>query len=399
MSTYFGTRETSFTVCIGAARDGTIRTATSRSRFNYRKLLREAAFIMLFSLLTQVAFGKSPLSEIDAARLPDLPDPIGFAAPFVGVAGDALIVAGGTNFPDAPPWKNGTKTWHDEAFVLPSANDQWRKGFKLSHRNAYGTSLTTKAGMLCIGGCDDKSNLDDVFMLQWDGKNLTQHKMPSLPHPTSCAAGAVVGSRVYVAGGQAGPNPVSGPSYSYFWMLDLEQDSRGWRTLPTWPGPERFYAIAGSDGRSFFLFSGIRRTEDNQQRPKLEYLIDAYRFDPVAEKWARLVDLPHANSAVASPAPFANGGFFFLGRGADGTGSDVPLDKRRPFSREVLRYDVSADKFRTVGSVPFGLAAVSSSQWHGSFIIASGESGPGVRSRAVWSIRPESLAGRATASQ
>ncbi|SVD81223.1 uncharacterized protein METZ01_LOCUS434077, partial [marine metagenome] len=31
--------------------------------------------------------------------LPDLPDPIGVAGPFVGVHNDALIVAGGANFP------------------------------------------------------------------------------------------------------------------------------------------------------------------------------------------------------------------------------------------------------------------------------------------------------------
>src|ERR1044072_7768755 len=152
MSIFFGTREMSFAVCIGAAHKRIIQTATSRARFNYRKLFGEAAFIMLFTLLTQVSHGKPPLSEIDDVRLPDLPDPLGFAAPFVGVAGDALIVAGGTNFPDAPPWNNGTKTWHDVAFVLPSAGGEWRKGFKLPRRVAYGIALTTKSGVVCIGG-------------------------------------------------------------------------------------------------------------------------------------------------------------------------------------------------------------------------------------------------------
>ena len=74
----------------------------------------------------------------------------------------------------------------------------------------------------------------------------------------------VVGSRVFVAGGQAGPNPAAGPSYSYFWMLDLDQETPIWRVLPTWPGPERFYAVAGSDGKSFYLFSGIRCVDDDQ---------------------------------------------------------------------------------------------------------------------------------------
>ena len=203
----------------------------------------------------------------------------------------------------------------------------------------------------------------------------------------------VVGSRVFVAGGQAGPNPAAGPSYSYFWMLDLDRETPIWRVLPTWPGPERFYSVGGSDGESFFLFSGIRCIDDDQGKPKLEYLRDAYRFDPTAEKWERLADLPHPNAAVASPAPYADGGLLLLGQGADGSGLNLPLDQRQPFGREVLRYDVSTRRFDTIGSVPFGLAAVVPTQWGGSIIIASGESGPGVRSPAVWSIRPASLNG------
>ncbi len=344
----------------------------------------------LLILMTRLSYGAPP-KLIVAERLADLPNSPGVAGPYVGVAGDALIVAGGTNFPDAPPWRNGTKTWHDSVYVLPSPDAQWLQGFKLPQRMAYGISLTTKTGVLCIGGCNEKSNLDDVFELQWDGERLTQREMPSLPRPTSCAAGAMVGSRVYVAGGQAGPDPTTGPSFTSFWMLDLDQDTPSWRVLPTWPGPERFYAIAGSDGKSFFLFSGIRRTEDEQGRPKLEYLRDAYRFDPLAEMWERLADLPRANAAVASPAPYVDGGLLLLGRGADGTGTDVPLDQRRPFGREALRFDISAGGFDTIGSLPFGIAAAVSTQWRGSIIIASGESGPGVRSPTVWSMNPKSL--------
>jgi N-acetylneuraminic acid mutarotase len=178
-------------------------------------------------------------------------------------------------------------------------------------------------------------------------------------------------------------------------MLDLDQVAPSWRVLPTWPGPERFYAIAGSDEKSFFLLSGIRRTQDANGKPALEYLRDAYRFDPVAETWERLPDLPHPNAAVASPAPYVDGGLLLLGRGAEGTGTNLPLDRRQAFGRETLRFDIATRRFNTIGSLPFGTAAVASANWHGSIIIASGEIAPGVRSPTVWSIRPESLAGRA----
>jgi N-acetylneuraminic acid mutarotase len=351
-----------------------------------RIFFQSAAVAIMLTPLPAYRICLATPPSIDAKRLADLPNAMGVAGPFVGIAGKALIVAGGTNFPDAPPWNNGTKTWYDTAFVLQSPDATWLDGFKLPRPLAYGVSITTDAGLLCIGGCDQTHNVADVFLVQWDGKALTNRPFPPLPTPTSCAAGALIGSRVYVAGGQAGPEPNAGRSQSHFWMLDLDQEPSNWKTLPTWPGPERFYAIAGTDGNSFFLFSGIRPILDKRNQPSLEYLTDAYCFDPTAERWTRLADLPHANAAVASPAPFVDGGMLLLGRGADGTGIDLPLKDRPPFGREILRYDLSTGTWKTLGPLPFGLAAVPSTQWNGKSVIASGERQPGVRSPAVWSI-------------
>jgi N-acetylneuraminic acid mutarotase len=360
------------------------------THFSFSNLRLLTIFTMVLSVLARLSHS-APEKTIAADRLADLPNTPGVAAPYVGLSGEALIVAGGTNFPDAPPWKNGTKTWHDTVYVLPSPKAAWLQGFKLPHRMAYGISLTTSSGVLCIGGCDEKENLADVFTLRWDGKSLARKEMPSLPHPTSCAAGALIGSRVFVAGGQAGPDPTKGPSYSYFWSLNLDDDSPSWRELPTWSGCERFYAVAGSDGKFFYLFSGIRRLELEPGKPTLDYLHDAYRYDPATEKWERLPDLPHSNAAVASPAPFLNDSLLLLGSGADGSGTNLPLRQRRSFGRRMLRFHIPSNRWLPAAQLPFGLAAVGITQWNGNTIIASGESRPGVRSTAIWSIQLEQL--------
>ncbi|MEX0612102.1 MAG: hypothetical protein WD738_22405 [Pirellulales bacterium] len=295
-------------------------------------------------------------------------------------------MAGGTNFPDRPPWKNGTKTWYDTAYVLPSPDADWLEGFKLPQKLAYGVSITTDAGLVCIGGCDKTRNFADAFLLRWDGKSLSNRSLPQLPQPTSCAAGVLIGSRIYVAGGQPGPDPLAGPSQAHFWMLNLDDQQCGWSKLPSWPGPERFYAVAATDGKSFFLFSGIRRVLDQQGKPVLEYLKDAYRFNPAAERWARLPDLPHANAAVATPAPLFGDCLLLIGRGADGENVDGPLQDREPFGGEVLCYKLRTGNWQELGSLPFGRAAVSSAQWRGGIVIASGESRPGIRSNQVWWI-------------
>lgn len=350
--------------------------------FNLRVIILA---IELPFLLSWTASAASP--SLSASRLPDLPNTIGVAGPYVGVTGDALIVAGGTNFPDAPPWSGGKKMWHDTAFVLPSPNAKWQEGFKLPKALAYGVSLSTMEGLLCLGGCTATENVADAFVLKWNGRSLSHEELPSLPAPSSCQAGVIIGSKIYLAGGQPGPNPVAGPSSDHFWVLDLKDGNPQWQALPTWPGPERFYAVAGTDGEKFYLLSGIRRILDAAGQPALEYLRDAYCFDPAANEWSPLPDLPNANAAVASPAPLVAGGLLLIGRGADGVQVDGPMDKRPGFSGNILSLNLSSKKWESLGALPFGRAAVPSATWHGGTVIASGEVGPGVRSNEVWWIK------------
>ena len=60
--------------------------------------------------------------------LPPIPDPNGFASPFAGVSYGALIVAGGSNFPDKKPWEGGTKVWYDSVFALDKPDRQMWSG-------------------------------------------------------------------------------------------------------------------------------------------------------------------------------------------------------------------------------------------------------------------------------
>ncbi len=58
-------------------------------------------FFAVLLLISPSAMGAEARLAVKA--LPDLPDPIGVAGPFVGVHNDALIVAGGANFPFITP--------------------------------------------------------------------------------------------------------------------------------------------------------------------------------------------------------------------------------------------------------------------------------------------------------
>jgi len=93
-------------------------------------------------------------TELHWSRLPPLPDKAGLGAPYAGVSNGHLLVAGGTNFPSAPLWEGGKKVWHDTVYCLDRPDGKWCNTGSLPRPLAYGVSLTTREGVLCVGGCD-----------------------------------------------------------------------------------------------------------------------------------------------------------------------------------------------------------------------------------------------------
>ena len=132
-------------------------------------------------------------SVLNWTELPELPitdglsQQLGLAGAFSGVHQDALIVAGGANFPDGAPWNGGEKVWYDDIYVLEKSaggSYQWYTGFKLPRPLAYGASLSTDRGLVCIGGCDANQCYSEVFLLSWNTTSSKRLKLNRfLPFP------------------------------------------------------------------------------------------------------------------------------------------------------------------------------------------------------------------------
>src|SRR6478609_7158521 len=84
-------------------------------------------------------------------RLPDIPNPEGFAGAFAGMSGGALIVAGGANIPKDKWADDFRKVWSGSVFVLEKPTGSWRRGGELPRPLGYGVSITTSNGLICIG--------------------------------------------------------------------------------------------------------------------------------------------------------------------------------------------------------------------------------------------------------
>ncbi|MCK5940950.1 MAG: sodium:solute symporter, partial [Planctomycetes bacterium] len=101
-------------------------------------------------------------------ELPSLPDTPGLGGPFVGVHRGDLVVAGGANFPDAPPWQGGRKAWHDRVYVLDRDADAWRLAGRLPAARAYGGCASTSYGIALLGGNDAERTYADCSLLTID---------------------------------------------------------------------------------------------------------------------------------------------------------------------------------------------------------------------------------------
>lgn len=283
-------------------------------------------FLLLGTAVSTAGVPATQLTETDVIRwdtslsLPQLDGTpnIGIAGVFSGRIDGKLLIAGGANFPDRTPEANGEKRYHRDLYLYDASRGWQVIRDALPAPRAYGISVTLPEGVLCIGGCDASDCTDQVSLLTLDGDRPHFTPWPSLPRPLANAAGALVGHRIYVAGGieQVGGGTAATRN---FFMLDLHDRGRGWQELPPWPGPARAFAVAASqsDGfdNCFYLFSGRDFSGDSPWTVHK----DGYRYNPRLGSWDRLEGEFPVMAGTA--APFGTNHILLIG-GRNGTNSD-----------------------------------------------------------------------------
>lgn len=347
-------------------------------------------------------------------RFADLPDPVGVAGAFAGVCGGGegvLVVAGGANFPDRPPWESGVKAWHDTAWVLGEPRGRWQVATPLPEPLGYGVSASFAGRVWCVGGGDARRHVASSVALGWDaaaGRLLVERDaLPALPKPVANAAGVVVGSRLYIAGGQETPDATA--ALATFWSIDLAAAARGWREHRPWPGPPRILPVLGAVEGRVYLVSGAElvlagngepgKTTAGPPAVTRRFLRDAYRFDPATETWTVLAAAPVPIIAAAGPAlPVGARQLAFL-PGDDGALFErrMELAGRHPgFPRRIHLYDTAADTWQAAGEIPATIDGLATATpvttptvvWRGRTVIPSGEISPGVRTPAILAATP-----------
>lgn len=335
-------------------------------------------------------------------QMAPIPDEHGFAGSFAGVANNALIVAGGANFPDGgAPWTGSKKVWTDKIFVLDKPTGKWKQSAALPQPLGYGVSISHHNKLICIGGSNAGGHVATVFAISYINGEIEIENWPDLPEALANSCGAVVGHTLYIAGGLLLPDAKR--TASVFWSLDLDKPKSGWTKLATWPGPPRMLSVAGSLNGEFYLFSGTD-LEDKAGVAHRRYLNDAYAYTP-GKDWKRLADLPRAVVAAAGPAsPYHKNQLLIFG-GDDGALADdaSTLKEKHPgFSHDILSYNTTTNKWTSAGKIKtnklshatenpnkslWAPVTTTSVLWQGVLVIPGGEIRPAVRTSRVLTVR------------
>lgn len=338
---------------------------------------------------------------LEFSKLPALPN-IGLAGAFAGVTDGKLIVAGGANFPGGRPWDGAEKIWHDDIFVLSSADGEWQKSeVKLPRPLAYGVSVTWQGSVICVGGGDKEKHYSDVFAIRSENGKLSIEELPAMPKPLAFMCGGVVDGVFYVAGGISSPDAVQTEKVFYSLDLKLPNEQLAWETLSAWPGKGKMLATTGVQDGKFYLMGGVDLAADEEMGAVREYLTECFAFDPVSGDWVQTADLPYPVAAAATPAMTVGPSHIMIFGGDDGSNAYKDLRDLHPgFKSDILSYHVITDTWTIAGELSDGTeekirpsVTTSSAVWNDNYVVPTGEVRPGVRTPVCYQVGSKTYKG------
>jgi len=185
----------------------------------------------------------------------------GVSAAFAGMASGRIIRAGGCNFPSNPMAPGAQKKFYSGIYALTPGENGQAEATLIGHLPepmAYGVSATTPEGLVIIGGTSATAALRQVSLITVsDDGEAEVSPLPELPEAIDNMAACYAGGRVYVAGGN-----VAGKPSNELLCLDLNDLSKGWKALASFPGNPRVQPVmaASKDAKGrecLYLWGGF----------------------------------------------------------------------------------------------------------------------------------------------
>lgn len=324
----------------------------------------------------------------------------GVSALYAGAFEGNLWMAGGCNFPDVPVADGGSKVYYEDVYVTPLTEDavlRWEKVGTLPQASAYGVTVSTGKGLICVGGNTATRSLSDVYLLSLQDDTLQVDTLPSLPVTIDNMAGALLEHTLYVVGGN-----VDGAPSSDLYMLDLSALKDGWRRGASVPGAPRVQPICVAQGGRLYVWGGFAPATEEVPA---SVSVDGYTYAPEKQEWT-VVATPRDETGEeiflggGTGVPLDDGNILCVGgvnrdiflKAIQGiyTGKEYlshPVEWYR-FNRNLMVYHPQTDSWTTLGAYEQGArAGAALVSLGGAHYIINGELKPGIRTNEINRIK------------
>ncbi len=364
---------------------------------------------MTMGMLAMVSCGTTPspqttlsIEPMDGFPSADTCFVKGVSALYAGVLDNNLVIAGGCNFPNIPVADGGKKVFYPDVYIAPLTDGnsfEWKKVGTLPQASAYGVTISTEKGLICVGGNTDARSLSEVFRLSLQQDTLHTEALPALPVTIDNMAGAWLDGKVYIVGGN-----VNGVPSSDMYVLDLSALEAGWTKEAAVPGLPRVQPVCAAQGGKLYVWGGFATVGEGREA---SLSVDGYAYDPVTKAWKQVATPRDAEGVEVSlgggvALPCADGILCAGGVNKDiflqalqGIHSGKPYLTRPvewyQFNRNLMLYRPATDEWTVLANVEQGARAGAALVADGNtYYIINGELKPGIRTNEINKIKIES---------
>ena len=330
-----------------------------------------------------VACHTETMKVTELKSIPDAAYAKGVSAPFCGVVGDALVVAGGANFPDKSLLEGGAKRVY--ADIWAHTDGEWAHVGVLPDSTAYGATFAVDGALVLAGGNVCGVTTDKVYELTLQDGAAVLRALPPLPEPMEQCGWTRDGDRLYLVGG-VGTTAVYACTIGEY----------VWTRLADLPEP-LVQPVAFASGGSLYVWGGFNPET-------LEVSDKGLVISSEVEKslWREAPSIPDGGTFVgATGATLPDGRLAVVGgvnraifaRALHNTPEDrIPYLSKEPaeyqFRQAVYIFDPASGAWTLLGADPAcalagpGVAVRPA----GGLYVAGGELKPGVRSPRIFSL-------------
>ena len=330
-----------------------------------------------------VACHTETMKVTELKSIPDAAYAKGVSAPFCGVVGDALVVAGGANFPDKSLLEGGAKRVY--ADIWAHTDGEWAHVGVLPDSTAYGATFAVDGALVLAGGNICGVTTDKVYELTLQDGAAVLRALPPLPEPMEQCGWTRDDDRLYLVGG-VGTTAVYACTIGEY----------VWTRLADLPEP-LVQPVAFASGGSLYVWGGFNPET-------LEVSDKGLVISSEVEKslWREAPSIPDGGTFVgATGATLPDGRLAVVGgvnraifaRALHNTPDDrIPYLSKEPaeyqFRQAVYIFDPACGAWILLGVDPAcalagpGVAVRPA----GGLYVAGGELKPGVRSPRIFSL-------------